>query len=91
MDTPRTFTYFPVDGPYPVKTDLIYVPGTRKVMLTTQCPMIWTVIQEAFEQVHALLLFDCAFPDASVLLYIIRDALITRALFNVPRVSNIYL
>src|SRR5580698_1705952 len=91
VTTPNPVTYFSLDGPWPVKTDLIYVPGTKKFMLTTQHPIMRTVFHDTFENVHASLLFDCAFPDASVLPPMITDALVTAASFNVPRASNIYL
>jgi hypothetical protein len=90
MPTPMPIVAYGPDAPWPVNTDLIYVPGTTRIMLTAQHPMMQTVIHDTFEKVHTLLLFDCAFPDASVLPPIIRDALITAASFNVPRVSNIY-
>jgi hypothetical protein len=32
-----------------VDTDLIYIPGSKKVMLTMQMPLIRTVVQDAFE------------------------------------------
>ena len=34
---------------WPVDTDLIYVLGSKKVMLTMQMPLICTVVQDAFE------------------------------------------
>jgi hypothetical protein len=75
---------------WPSDTELIYVAGTTKVMLTAQRPVMRTVIQDAFENVHASLLFNCAFPDASVIPSIIRDGLVAAAWSNVPRASNIH-
>jgi hypothetical protein len=75
---------------WPVDTDLVYVPGTTKIMLTAQRPVMRTVIQEAFEYVHASLLISCAMPDASVVPSIIKDALVLAASLNVPRASSIY-
>ena len=34
---------------WPVDTDLVYVPGSKKVMLTMQMPLIHMVVQDAFE------------------------------------------
>ena len=34
---------------WPTETDLIYVPGTMKVMLTLQSPLIRTVLQDGIE------------------------------------------
>ncbi len=75
---------------WPTDTDLIYVSGTTKVMLTAQCPVMRTVIQDAFENVHASLLFNCAFPDASVIPSIIRGALVLAAWSNLLRASDIH-
>jgi hypothetical protein len=74
---------------WPDNCELIYVAGTRKIMLTLQRPVMRTVFQEAFEHVHAYLLLTCAFPDASAIPTIIRDALLDAASANVPRASNI--
>jgi len=78
------------DVVWPIDTDIIYVAGTTKVMLTVQRPVMRTVIQDAFENVHASLLFNCAFPDASVIPSTIRGALVAAAWSNVPRASNIH-
>jgi len=64
---------------WPVDTDLIFAPGTSKVMLKAQCPLIWKIIQEAFENIHASLLFDNAFPDAFSIPAITSDALVAAA------------
>jgi hypothetical protein len=79
-----------VDGVWPVDMELIYVAGTTKVMLTAQCPVMRMVIQDAFENVRASLLFDCALPDASVIPSIIREALIVAARSNMPQALNIH-
>jgi len=78
------------DIAWPSDTELIYVAGTTKVMLTAQHPVMRTVIQDAFKNVHVSLLFHFAFPDAASIPLIIRDGLITAAWLNVPRASNIY-
>jgi len=77
------------DG-WPTDTDLIYIPGTTRVMLTAQRPVMQTVIHDAFKNVHASLVFNCAFPDASAIPSIIRDALVLAAWSNVLRASNIH-
>jgi hypothetical protein len=37
------------DTTWPSDTELIVVPGTNKVMLTIQCPLLRLVFQDAFE------------------------------------------
>jgi hypothetical protein len=78
------------DGVWPVDTELIYVGGMTKIMLTAQCPVMWTVIQDAFENIHASLLFNCALPDASVIPSVMRDGLVAAAWSNMPRASSIH-
>jgi hypothetical protein len=90
VSTPTPTVAHRAEFVWPDNCELIYVPGTRKIMLTAQRPVMRTVFQEAFEEVHAYLLLNCAFPDASATPSIIRDALVTVASANVPRASNIY-
>jgi hypothetical protein len=78
------------DAVWPANTKIIYVAGTLRVNLTAQLPMMQTVIQDAFEEVHASMLFNCAFLDASAIPTILKDALVAAALSHVPRSSNIY-
>jgi hypothetical protein len=64
---------------WPVETDLIFVPGTMRVMLTAQRPLMRSVIHDAFERVRLYLLFNNAFPDAAIILSMTKDSLITAA------------
>jgi len=75
---------------WPMDTELIYIPGTNKLMLTMQSPVMQTVIHDAFQHILASLLLNCAFPDALVIPSVVRDALIAGAWSNVPRASNIH-
>jgi hypothetical protein len=88
--TPTPTVAHGADIVWPDNCELIYVAGMRKIMLTLQRPVMQTVFQEAFEHIHTYLLLTCAFPDASVIPSIIRDALVDAASANVPRASNIY-
>ena len=78
------------DVMWPMDTELIYVLGTNKLMLTMQSPVMQTVIHDAFQHILASLLLNCAFPDASVIPSVVRDALVVGAWSNVPRASNIH-
>ena len=64
---------------WPVKTDLIFVPGTTRVLLTQQSPIIHSIIQDAFENTRVYLMFSNAFPDAIIIPLITRDALVAAA------------
>jgi hypothetical protein len=61
------------------ETDLQFFPGTNKVMLTAQRPLMRTVIQNAFDLVQKCLLFDTAFPNPITALELTEDSLIEAA------------
>ncbi len=69
----------PVQSGWPTETNLLFFPGTKKVMLTVQHPTMCTIIQDAFEQVRKGLLFKNAFPDTWVALDFTRDGLLAAA------------
>ncbi|KAN0124305.1 hypothetical protein V8E52_001954 [Russula decolorans] len=75
----RTVTPDQTQSVWPVEMDLVYVSGTRKVMLTIQRPVMRTVIQDAFERVRRDLLFNNAFPDAFLVLEFTQYGLLTAA------------
>ena len=75
---------------WPVDTDLIYVPGLKKVMLTMQMPLIHMVVQDAFETLWASLLFKNAFPDPNLTVLYVRKNLIGAARGNLPRAADIF-
>jgi hypothetical protein len=75
---------------WPVDTDLIYIPGSRKIMLTLQMPLICMVIQDAFENLRASLLFEHAFPDPNLTVLFIRKNLIGVARSHLPRAMHIH-
>jgi len=64
---------------WPAATDLIFLPGSNKVMLTVQRPLIRMVIQDAIERTRATMMFTDAFPDVFDALKFIKDALILAA------------
>jgi hypothetical protein len=74
---------------WPIETDLILVPGTTRVMLTHQLPLLRSVIHDAFEGVRVSLLFGNSFPDATVIPSMTRDALVEAAESH-ERASNIH-
>ena len=76
---------------WPSDTDIIFAPGTNKILLTIQLPLMRSVLQDAFEHVRFYLLFDHAFPDAVVALEAVKAALASAANGSAnPRARNIY-
>jgi hypothetical protein len=59
--------------------DIVMPPGSKKVTLTSQRPMLRVVIQDAMENLRADLLFKHAFPDLAVALVTVKDSLLTCA------------
>jgi hypothetical protein len=65
-------------------TELVLSPGSNKLMLTSQRPIIRAVIQDAviqdaIDNLWAAMLFTNAFPDVCVALGLIKDCLLTAA------------
>jgi hypothetical protein len=75
---------------WPVDTDLIYIPGSKKIMLTIQKPLIRMVIQDAFENLRASLLFEHAFPDPHLTVLFVRKNLIGAARSHLPRTVDVH-
>jgi hypothetical protein len=75
---------------WPSETDLILFPGTMKIMLTLQLPLVRTVLQDAFENLRAALLFEHAFPDLNLTVLFIRKTLVGAARSHLPRAVNIH-
>jgi hypothetical protein len=64
---------------WPAETELIFVSGTTRVMLTMQQPLMRSVICDTFERVRVHLLFNNAFPDASIVRSMTRTSLVEAA------------
>jgi hypothetical protein len=67
---------------WPAATNLIFLPGSNKVMLTIQLPVMRAVIQDAIERTRANLMFGNVFPNVFDTLEYLRDALVTAAELN---------
>ena len=59
-------------------------------MLTLQMPLIHTVVQDAFENIRASLLFEDAFPDPNLTVLFVRKNLISAARAHLPRAVDIH-
>ena len=71
------------------KTELLTVPGTNKIMLTVQRPLMRAVFQEAFDRTCVALVFRNAFPNVYDTIEMINNNLMTAAEAN-PRGGNIF-
>ena len=75
---------------WPRDTDLIYLPGMMKVLLTLQLPLICTVLQDAFENLRASLLFEHTFPDPNTTVLFVRKNLVSAARSHLPRAVDVH-
>jgi hypothetical protein len=75
---------------WPADTHLTFNPGSNKVMLTIQIPLIRTIIQDSFEDLRATLLFENAFPDPNLTILFLRKTLIGAARSRLPDTVNVY-
>jgi hypothetical protein len=66
---------------WPADTDILFTPGSNKITLMNQRPMLRVVVQDAMDLVRASLLCTYAFPDPSVARATIREALVVAAAF----------
>ena len=64
---------------WPVETDVIFVSGTTRVLLTNQSPIMRSIIQDALENIRVFLLFNNAFPNAITIPSITRNAMVAVA------------
>jgi hypothetical protein len=75
---------------WPEITNLCTVPGTTRVTLSIQTPLIRLVIQDAFEHVRASLLFKHAYPNPIVVIGVVKGALLSAAESHRPSASSIH-
>ena len=76
---------------WPTDTDLVFAPGTNRLMLTHQYPPVCAIMQDAFENVRAYLLFDHSFPDAISIPVAIRTCLLSATMESLnPRAVDIH-
>src|SRR6266849_5295600 len=71
-------------------TDLYVVPGSNRLTLSAQKPLIWVIVQDAIEDLRASLLFDHAFPRGIDVLRLTRAALLAVAEKYKPGATAIY-
>ena len=72
------------------EADLVFLPNSNKVMLTVQHPLVRVVIQDSFDILRVSLMFSDAFPNCSVTMEFVKDALVRSALNHAPGARLIY-
>ena len=77
------------DYSWPADTEVVVFPGTNKVLLTIQSPLIRSIFQDTFEHLRASLLFIHAFPDPILTRSMISEALGVATQSYLPRAANI--
>ena len=75
---------------WPADTHLTFNPGSNKIMLTIQPPLLQTTIQDGFENLRASLLFENAFPEPNLTVLFVRKTLIAATRSLLPASVNIY-
>jgi len=70
--------------------DLVFAPGSNKLMLTIQHELVQVVIQDGFEILHSSLLFTNAYLDGHLTIQLVKEALIRAAQNHTPGALSIY-
>ena len=74
---------------WPSDTEIIFFPGTNKVLLTIQTPLMRSIFQATFEHLRVSLLFIHAFPDPALTRSMISEALSVATQSHLPRAATI--
>jgi hypothetical protein len=69
---------------WPAETDLVFASGSNRLKLTSQTPIVRSVIVEGIENLRAAMLFTDTFPDVCSALTLIKDSLLTSASYLLP-------
>src|SRR5258708_21460703 len=70
--------------------DLFIVPGSKRLILFAQMPLIQVIIQDAIEGLQGLMLFNHVFPSAAQVIEFVQDSLLVVANRYRPAASIIY-
>jgi hypothetical protein len=74
---------------WPADTDIILVPGTTRMRLTAQRPLIRCILQDSFEHIRMSLMFRNAFPDVFAIPVLIQESLTMAAESRLPKANDI--
>ena len=70
-------------------SDLVFTPGSTKVMLTLQNPLVQAVIRGSFDLLRVSIVFTDAFPNAPLASLLVKEALL-RSAQNKPGGGCVY-
>ena len=79
-------TDFPL---WPTETDLVFASGSNRLKLTSQSPIVCSVIVEGIENLWAAMLFTDTFLDVCSVLTLIKDSLLTLASYLLPAAADV--
>jgi len=71
-------------------SDLVFSPGSNRIKLSMQRPLVQLVIRLSFEIVYSLLISIDAFPDGAVSVRFVKNALVRAALKYTPGTTPIH-
>ena len=74
---------------WPTETDLVFASGSNRLKLTSQSPIVHSVIIKGIENLQAAMLFADAFPDVCSMLTLIKDSLLTSASYLLPAAMDV--
>ena len=74
---------------WPPETDLVFTPGSNKIMLTKQQDLVHLVLQDSFETLRATLLLENAFPNPSLQASFVKDSLLSSAKAHMPGAASV--
>ena len=75
---------------WPAHTDLVFQPGTNKILLTAQEFHVRIVIQDAIDKLHTNLLSIDAYPTLKAARDVIKDALLSSAKSHFPGTLHVH-
>jgi hypothetical protein len=72
------------------ETDLFYIPGSNRLTLSAQKPLIRVIVQDAIDDIRASLLFVHAFPEGPDKVTLVQGALLAVAEKYKPGSTHIH-
>jgi len=75
VTTPATVT----NPPWPTEIDIVFATGSKRLLLSLQSRLLWSIFHGAFENVHSSLVFENAFPNAIAIPSVVRRSLVASA------------
>ena len=74
---------------WPTETDLVFASGSNRLKLTSQSPIIRSVIVKGIKNLQVAMLFTDAFLDVCSMLTLIKDLLLTSASYLLPAAMDV--